>query len=759
MNRREMLRNSTFAACGLVTGCRFSWEGSKESSALLLEAAQFQDRGGWGLDSQFMDIMGSGFLIAHGIGKPVKDAVATIQLPETGSYRIWVRTRDWVAPWKKPGTPESKRAHGTPGIFQVKVNGKIVGTFGNENDQWHWQDGGFIRINKESSQIVLHDLTGFVGRCAGIFLTRDKDLIPPDGGGKLAAFRRKWHRYGEDPKDAGRYDFIVIGGGVAGLCAAIKAAREGVKVALIQDRPMVGGNNSSEIRMWLSGTGRSEYAPKLGDILAEFDVPNEQRPEVFPRGRPMHNAEGFKDDLKNAMARSEYSLSFFPMFRMNKLEMNKGRIAAVVAESISSSERLRFRGDYFADCTGDGCVGYLAGADFELSKGEHMGRSNQWSVTNIGIPTTFPRCPWAIDLSDKPFPGRTEEERTGSLGLSILGNWNWESGFGHDPITMGEYIRDWNLRAMYGAWDCIKNVEKGCPTHELDWAAFIAGMRESRRLIGDLILNEADVCNPNWYDDGIVPTGWKIDVHYPHPKYDVGFEGDAFISTVDFKECVRPYYIPYRCFYSRNIGNLFMAGRDISVTRQALGTVRVQRTTALMGEVVGMAVAICVLRQCDPRDVYHKHLAQLKIGFGMDPDVIAKTEILPFIVLNPGAARRAEGSTAKYAFNELPEPLQAMQCLVVSRGDMKAPAKGFSFRISAPATVYIAVHDRGEFVPPDDWKPADMRTVWSNNLSDTVYLKEFDPGVVEIPGHEGMQGGNYGLPHAVFVPPGISVSL
>jgi len=521
---------------------------------------------------------------------------------------------------------------------------------------------------------------------------------------------------------------------------------------------MVGGNNSSEVRMWLSGTGRSIYAPKLGDILAEFDVPDEKRFEVFPRGRPMHNAEGFKDNLKTALAEAEFTLSYFPMYRVNKVEMKNGRIAAVVAESISSSKRLRFRGDYFADCTGDACVGYLAGADYELSTNEHMGRSNQWSVTDIGKSTTFPRCPWALDLTDKPFPGRTEEDRNGKLGLSIFGNWDWESGFAHDPIQKGEYIRDWNFRAMYGAWDCVKNVEKACPTHELDWAAFIAGMRESRRLMGDLILNEEDVTRPNWYDDGIVPTGWRIDVHYPHPKYNKGFEGDAFISTVDFKECVRPYYIPYRCFYSRNIGNLLMAGRDISVTREALGTVRVQRTTSLMGEVVGMAAAICVLRQVDPRDVYHKHLPDLKSAFGMDPDVIAKTETLTYKVLSPGNGRRGADSSSKYTFDVLPEQLRTMQCVVIARGDLKEPAKDFSFTISKPADVYIAVLDRGDYTPPTGWERTTLTSRWSGNLTDTVYVKRFAAGTVEIPGHSGKQGTSYGVPHAAFVPEGIAVT-
>jgi hypothetical protein len=146
-------------------------------------------------------------------------AVAKVKFPETGNYRLWVRTRDWVASWKRPDTPETKRAHGTPGIFEVHVNGKAVGTFGDEGEEWHWQDGGTIEVSKLESEIALHDLTGFAGRCAGIVLTENTAMVPPDGGRELAAFRRKWRGYPDKPQEAGKYGFVVVGGGVAGMCA------------------------------------------------------------------------------------------------------------------------------------------------------------------------------------------------------------------------------------------------------------------------------------------------------------------------------------------------------------------------------------------------------------------------------------------------------------------------------------------------------------------------------------------------------------
>ncbi|ARN56186.1 FAD-dependent oxidoreductase [Sedimentisphaera salicampi] len=209
---------------------------------------------------------------------------------------------------------------------------------------------------------------------------------------------------------------------------------------------------------------------------------------------------------------------------------------------------------------------------------------------------------------EKDYPSNSYKSRRGLKGLGV---WYWESGFNHDPFEKSEYIRDWNFRAMYGAWDTLKNVDKLHKNRALGWAAYISGKRESRRLMGDIILTKKDVIDYKWYDDALVPTGWKIDVHVSDKAYDKGFEGDAFISKALFTDYSIPYYVPYRCLYSRTIDNLFMAGRNISVTHEALGTVRVMRTCCLMGEVVGRAASLCRKYNAAPREVYHRHLKEL----------------------------------------------------------------------------------------------------------------------------------------------------
>jgi hypothetical protein len=592
--------------------------GTAPEGVTLVEAEAFAQHGGWVLDQQFMDQMGSPFLLAHGLGKPVQDAVTSVSFPETGEYRLWVRTRDWVAPWKMPDTPASKRAEGTPGIFKLIVDGKTLdATFGNEGAEWHWQDGGTVKIGKKEVSIALHDLTGFEGRCDALLFVKDKGMVPPNGEKELAQFRAKVKGLPEKPTDAGEYDLVVVGGGIAGIGAAVAAARNDVKVALIQDRPVLGGNNSSEVRVWLGGKADNPLYPNVGKITRALE------PTRRAHDSTTNSGDLYEDSKREAFVRAEKNISLFLSHRVNSVEAGDGKIKAVIAEDIITGERRRFGGKLFADCTGDGCVGFLAGADYEATEKGHMGQSNLWNIKDTGSPVSFPRCPWAYNLSEKPFPGKDAQK----LG-SQLGTWFWESGCYRDPIKDRERARDNNFRAMYGAWDCLKNVDKKLPNHELVWAAYISGPRESRRLLGDIVLNKDHLMNGEQFNDRCVITGWEIDLHLPNEKYKNGFEGDEFITTAMFTRYPKPFYVPYRCFYSRNISNLFMAGRDISVTHEALGTVRVMRTCGLMGEVVGMAASVCRKHDVTPRAVYEKYLGELEDLMGKalrkDPGVASE---------------------------------------------------------------------------------------------------------------------------------------
>ncbi len=294
----------------------------------------------------------------------------------------------------------------------------------------------------------------------------------------------------------------------------------------------------------------------------------------------------------------EPRIRLFTNYRVFRVDSRDGRIGSVVAQHTQTSLRIRLTGKFFADCTGDATVGFLAKADYEMSRDDHQGMSNLWNVLDVAdskqvlkceckdktalamaaeegnVAVPFPRCPWAIDLSDKPFPGRKKfkGEWGSQSALDNLGGWFWESGFDKDPINDVERIRDLNLRAMYGAWDALKNVDKLYPNHRIGWAAFIAGKRESRRLLGDVVLTVDDFKSARVFPDGAFPCSWPIDLHSADPNFKEGLKGEEFISRATEGKDYQyhgPYWAPYRCLYSRNVSNLFMAGRDISVTHEA----------------------------------------------------------------------------------------------------------------------------------------------------------------------------------------------
>ncbi len=559
------------------------------ADAVLVEAESFSSHGGWKLDTQFIDTMGSPYLLAHGLGRPVKDAITTAEVPTTGNYRVFVRTIDWVGRWN---------VKGQPGRFEISINGKrLKQTFGTKSATWTWHDGGSVTIDKKQISIGLHDLTGFDGRCDAILLTKD-NKTPPNDPTTLADWRREQLGLEKAPTARGDYDLVVIGGGYSGMGAALSAARMGCKVALVQNRPILGGNGSSEVRVWAKGNIRRGKYPRIGEIIEEFCDHAEKSPGTY---------EEFGDAKKEAIIRGEKNIDLFLNHHAYKVDTEDNRVVAVHAFDTRTSEHSRFAGKLFSDCTGHGTIGYLAQADWEMEPKGRMGMSNMWAWANDEKPRSYPHTPWALDLDMKDFP----------YPRAFHGQWFWESGFDKDPLGGAESIRDWNLRAVYGAFNAMKNRD-GAAEHKnafLTWIAYIGGPRESRRLMGDVVLNQDDVVAKKDFPDGCVPSTWSIDLHYPKQQYAGKFKDNPFISyAVHDRRVDRAYGypVPYRCFYSRNIDNLFMAGRCISVTHQALGTVRVMKTCGMMGEVVGKAASICTLQSCTPRDVYERYLDELK---------------------------------------------------------------------------------------------------------------------------------------------------
>ncbi|MGB0757890.1 MAG: FAD-dependent oxidoreductase [Rubripirellula sp.] len=559
------------------------------SAELFIEAESFQQRGGWKLDTQFIQQMGSPYLLAHGLGRPVEDASTTINVADAGDYRLWVRTKDWVARWN---------AKTSPGKFQVLIDGKPAkAIFGTKGADWDWQDGGVVTLKAGPNELRLKDLTGFDGRCDCIYLTTETDRLPPPADTVLSQWRREQLGLAATPENRGPYDLVVIGGGYAGMGSALSAARMGCRVALVQDRPVLGGNGSSEVRVWAKGNIRRGKFPRIGEIIEEIADKAKKSPGTY---------EEFGDDLKEKVIRNEPNIDLLLNHHAHRVDMDGKRITAVHALDTRTGSEVKILGDYFADCTGHGWIGTWAKADLDMSPDGRMGMSNMWAWDELNTPTTFPETPWALDLEMADFPYPRDHH----------GQWFWESGFDKDAIGDAEGIRDWNLRAVYGAFNAMKNRD-GAEKHPnaiLTWVAYIGGPRESRRLMGDVVLTEDDIVTKKDFPDGCVPSTWSIDLHYPKEQYAKKYSDNPFISkAVHGKGVDRSYGypVPYRCFYSRNIDNLFMAGRCISVTHEALGTVRVMKTCGMMGEVVGKAASICALNDCQPRDVYESHLDEL----------------------------------------------------------------------------------------------------------------------------------------------------
>ena len=562
---------------------------SANAATVLVEAESFESHGGWKLDTQFIDEMGSPYLLAHGLGRPVKDASTTVEFPAAGRYRVLVRTKDWVARWN---------AKGQPGRFQLSVNGRTLKeTFGTKGATWHWHDGGTVQIQSKSVKLALHDLTGFNGRCDAIVFTNEDGFTPTNELAALGAWRKKALGLPANPEVKDGYDLVVVGGGYAGMGAAISAARMGCKVALIQNRPVLGGNGSSEVRVWAKGNIRRGKFPRIGEIIEEISDSATKSPGTY---------EEFEDAKKERIVRDEKNIDLFLNHHANVVDMDGDQIKSITAFDTRTGAQRKFMGRNVVDCTGHGTIGYLAGASYDMTEKGRMGMSNMWAWDETGKQEKYPETPWALNLEMKDFPYPRDHH----------GQWFWESGYDKDALGDAEGIRDWNLRAVFGAFNAMKNRD-GADEHKdaiLTWVAYIGGPRESRRLMGDVLLTEEDIVAKRDFPDGCVPSTWSIDLHYPKKQYAEKFPDNPFISyAVHGKGVDRAYGypVPYRCFYSKNIPNLFMAGRCISVTHEALGTVRVMKTCGMMGEVVGKAAAICAKEDTTPRGVYEKHLKTL----------------------------------------------------------------------------------------------------------------------------------------------------
>ena len=403
------------------------------------------------------------------------------------------------------------------------------------------------------------------------------------------------------------YDIVVVGGGMAGICAAIAAARHGARTALIHNRPMLGGNASSEVRMHICGAdvhGKRENARETG-IIEELLLENRKR-------NPQHSFSVF-DTVLWEKVRFQENLTLYLNTQMDRVEADRGQVEKIHCLQLTTEQEYTISGKIFIDCTGDGTLAEKAHAitrmgresrhEFgeafapEQADAHTMGNTLMFCANDVGYPCAFERPSWAYEISEDQLRDR-QHSAVGPERLGIdSGYWWLELGGTQDVIKDGETIRDELLRTLYGIWDHIKNgAEHGAENYALDWIQFLPGKRESRRIEGDYILKQQDLEQAAAFPDAVAYGGWPMDMHPPEGFL---YHGPA-TSYLHVKQV---YAIPYRCYCAKNMENLMMAGRNISATHVAFGSVRVMATCAVGGQAVGTAAAMAVQKECTPRQI------------------------------------------------------------------------------------------------------------------------------------------------------------
>jgi hypothetical protein len=578
------------------------------STGILVEAERFTHKGGWVLDSQFFQQVGGNYLLAHGLGKPVENARTEVEFPEAGEYRMWVRSKNWC-----PGKWDA------PGRFQVILNGKTVGkTFGEQSEsEWGWESVGTVNIDKKKVSVELQDQTGFAGRCDAIYFSKDAVVDLPNKPEELIQWKDELSGRATAPVSTQSFDLVVVGGGIAGCAAAIAAEKSGLKVALLQDRPLFGGNASSEIRVHTEGIHGKGAA-----ILEKLDTKH------WPNSSP----ESMLDDEKRQRAMDEArGITQFLNYRACGVKMRGSSIVSVDARLLGSGNIYRFTAPTFIDCTGDGWLGFWAGAKYSYGReSKHtykeswdkygelwspekpdnrvMGSSVMWTAHPENYASDFPEVPWALPVA--------------KTYTSVDSEWFWEySSNDRHQIHDGEAIRDHMFRAIYGTFYNTKQ-DPANATLKMSWVAHILGKRESRRLVGDYIYTMSDAVKQRQFKDTVVEETRAVDVHYQKSLkgYIVDFISEAMFWRLEPEGSL--YYLPFRSLYSINIDNLMMAGRCFSCSHVGLGGPRVQNTTGQMGIATGYAAALCKKYDAQPRDIYKKHIVELRKMIGYE-DMVA----------------------------------------------------------------------------------------------------------------------------------------
>lgn len=458
-----------------------------------------------------------------------------------------------------------------------------------------------------------------------------------------------------------KYDLVVVGGGMAGICAAMSAARHGSHVALVHARPVLGGNASSEIRIHISGADQSLRQAQYAEtgLIYELMLENKARNDYFNYS--------IWDAVLFEKVKNEENLDLYLNTVMYDCDTEGSTITAIMCIQETTEMRLRFTAPLFVDATGNGTLGYYAGAEYrqgseskaefdephapEQANNERMGNTVLMKAVDMGHPVKFTAPSFAKKLTEEQLKYRMHcakhtidpsmapdpQEWLRLSGTSCRGVdygywWLELMGEEEDIIPDFENIRDDLMAYAYGLWDHIKNGgDHGAENYALEWVGALPGMRESRRLMGDYILTESDILDHKQFEDAVAYGGWCVDLHAPHGLLDYD------LLPSDCHHFSGVYTIPYRSYYSKNIDNLYLAGRDISTSKLGLASTRIIGCCAVGGQAVGTAAALCKKYDCKPRELA-PHVGELQ------QLLIKDDAFLPGFV-NEDAADKARNAT------------------------------------------------------------------------------------------------------------------
>ena len=568
---------------------------------LWLEAEGFADYGAWQVDTQFTHKMGSAYLIAPGVCTPIGKARTIVAFPRGGTWQAWARTKDWI--------PEHH-----PGRFRLTVDGQAGETLGASGKPgWRWEKAGSFTVAAGAVEVGLEDLSGAFARCDAILFTENRNYVPPEEGMALEAERARLAGLPAEVAAGGTYDVVVVGAGPGGCGAAIAAARGGARTLLVHDRPVLGGNAGAEYAVGMNGAGCVYSGYRETGIVEESCLLS-----LKPDEDGQRQSYGY-----GVLAAREKCLTVVNNVRILSAETKDGVLASILGRDTLTGRRTVWRGRLFIDATGDGWLGYFAGAKMLTGRegrarfGEPQAPEEPDNFTMSGCIMGEGGCSYRIARTDAPVSYETPAwarilPKGFTRNISTLGgHWWLEHGGEIDDVADPELARDMLIRYSFAYWGWVKNESplKGrARSYALTYVPWRNARREGMRLEGDYIFTANDAMSTRSFPDRITITGWPLDTHDPlglgNPT------GDGFWHPHPVMPA--PCDVPYRILYSKNIANLFMCGRCVSASHIALGTLRVQSTCCSTGQAAGTAAAACIRLGLSPREYGEKHIADLQ---------------------------------------------------------------------------------------------------------------------------------------------------